>query len=121
MGIALAFVLINGLAAGPLFRLMTSDEAVVDACGHFVIWLVLMPLLGCPAFTWDGIFLGATASRPMRNSSLWSVLAFFAVWLAGYFFNLASFAAIHLLLAAYLAHLAARTIHLTLTARKVML
>ena len=119
MGIALAFVLINAMAAEPLFRLMTSDEAVVEACGHFVIWLVLMPIVGCPAFTWDGIFLGATASRPMRNSSLWSVLAFLAVWLAGYFFNLASFAAIHLLLAAYLAHLAARTIHLTLAARKM--
>ena len=128
MGIGMLFILINALVSVPLFRLMTSDAAVVDVSGNFIIWLVLVPLFGCPAFTWDGIYLGATATRAIRNSSLWSVAAFFAVWLGGIALTGLPFSstetlvpAIHLLLMAYLAHLAARTISLSITYRSAIM
>lgn len=130
MGIGLLFVLMNGVAAGPLFRLMTGDPQVAGLCHHFIIWLILMPLVGCPAFTWDGIYIGATATRAIRNSALWALLAFFAVWLGARWLggipaeaaaDASCIAAIHWLMLAYLAHLAARALSLTLTYRRAIL
>lgn len=134
MGIGMFFVLMNGVAAGPLFRLMTGDPQVAGLCHHFVIWLVLMPLVGCPAFTWDGIYLGATATRAVRDSAIWAAVAFFALWFAGRALlgiparidpDPASLdtaiRAIHLLMLAYLAHLLARTLSLTFTYRRAIL
>ena len=42
-----------------------------------------MPAVGCAAFTWDGIYIGAVASRQMRNSMLWATLGFFLTFAVG--------------------------------------
>ena len=82
-GLAAAFMLVYGLGGMPLFRLMTSDNSVVEAGRQFIPWLLLMPLIGYPAFIWDGIFIGATASKDLRNSTLLCAVGFFSVWFAG--------------------------------------
>ena len=83
MGIAVIFVFIYAFFGDSLLRLMTSDPAVVSAAHQFMPWLFLFPLVSCPAFTWDGIYTGATATKPMRNSNIGCVAAFFAVWFLG--------------------------------------
>ena len=117
MGIGLLFVGVYAVAGMPMLRSLTDDSLVVGACRQFLPWLLLMPPLGCAAFFWDGIFLGATASRGMRNAMGGAAAAFFAVWFIGRALlpdiqNLA--AGLHLLLGAYFAHLAFRAIYLTL-------
>jgi MATE family multidrug resistance protein len=105
--------------------MMTSDDVVVEASKAFLPWLVLMPVVGCAAFTWDGIFIGATGSKEMRNSMLWSVVAFAAVWIVGIaFLNISAptsygIAAMHILMGAYFAHLLARTIYLTIKSPRI--
>lgn len=125
MAIAVAFIFIYWGTGVPMLRMMTSDESVVDASRQFLPWLVLMPPLGCAAFTWDGIYVGATASRPMRDSMLCSMVLFFLCYLAGKRLILPRFegeslnsAAIHVLLGAYFAHLLLRTVWLSLQYRK---
>lgn len=138
MGIAVIFMGVYHFAGVPLLKMMTSDAVVVDAARDFLPWLVLMPVVGCAAFTWDGIYIGATGSREMRNSMLWSVVAFAAVWGVGILL-LNSFgtslsgagpdmtssstpygvAAMHILMGAYFAHLLARTIYLTIRSPRI--
>ena len=121
MAIAVIFMGIYHFAGVPMLRMMTSDQAVVAAAKDYLPWLLLMPPVGCAAFTWDGIYIGATASKGMRNSMLWAVAAFAAVWAAGITIlsmqNLATDvydkAAMHILMAAYFAHLLARTIYMS--------
>ena len=119
MGLAAAFVAIYHFGGVLLLKMMTSDDVVVEASKAFLPWLVLMPVVGCAAFTWDGIFIGATGSKEMRNSMLWSVVAFAAVWIVGIaFLNISAptsygIAAMHILMGAYFAHLLARTVYLT--------
>jgi len=125
MGLALMFMVIYQVAGVPMLKMMTSDHAVVEAAKDYLPWLLLMPIVGCAAFTWDGIYIGATASKDMRNSMLWAVVAFAAVWAAGIIvLNMQAHetavynkAAMHVLMAAYFAHLLARTIYLTLKAK----
>ena len=109
-------MLLYGLGGVPLFRLMTSDPEVVDFGRAFIPWLMVMPLIGTPAFVWDGIFIGATAGPELRNSTLLCALGFFAVWFAGiWLLHPSGAAALHLLMAAYFMHLAVRTVYLSLS------
>ena len=122
MSIAVIFMGIYHFAGVPLLKMMTSDMEVVEASKGFLPWLLLMPVMGCAAFTWDGIYIGATASKAIRNSMLWAVVGFLGVWFAGVLaFDPAPFAAMHLLMAAYFAHLMARTVYLSVKYRKTVL
>ena len=128
MSIVLGFMAAYWFGGVPMLRLMSSDAAVVEASRQFLPWLVLMPLTGCAAFTWDGIYLGATASKGIRDAMLWAAAAFFACWFAGVGILRAvsplphdapryQAVAIHVLMAAYFAHLLARTVVLTVRYR----
>ena len=129
MGIATVFILIYRFAGVPMLRVMTSDAAVIEAAKGYMPWLMLMPVVGCAAFTWDGIYIGATASRGMRDSTLWAVAAFVSVWGLGILLLNVSVPedstrygvlAMHILMAAYFAHLLARTIYLTVRSRRLV-
>jgi MATE family multidrug resistance protein len=130
MSIAVIFMGIYHFAGVPLVKIMTSDQAVVEMSEVFLPWLLLMPVVGCAAFTWDGIYIGATASKEMRNSMLWAVVAFVAVWGIGIMLldaapelKSASYGviAVHILMAAYFSHLLARTIYLSAKYRKTVI
>jgi MATE family multidrug resistance protein len=130
MGLAILFMGIYHWAGVPMLRMMTSDPIVIDASGDYLPWLLLMPPVGCAAFTWDGIFVGATASKGLRDSMLWAVVAFVVVWTSGIFLldwltakqtvapQRYDGLAMHVLMTAYFAHLLARTVYLTAKARK---
>lgn len=116
MGVGMFFVLVYLFGSDPVFRVLTSDAQVVHAARPFYFWLLLMPPIGCAAFTWDGVFVGATASRSLRNSLVWALLAFFGLWFFGYAVRGGSLLpeeALHFLLAAYFAHLLVRTLYLS--------
>ena len=63
---------------------------------------------------WDGIYIGATASIPIRNSMIWACVAFYLV----YFIFKGVEQSIQTLWYAYFAHLVARTIYLSASAKK---
>ena len=121
-GIGVLFIGLYAVVGLPAIRLLTSDASVVEAARRFLPWLLLMPPLGCAAFTWDGIFLGATASRGLMLSMAGAAVSFFVVWYTGkWLLRPEGEAAIHLLFAAYFAHLAFRTAWLSIRYRKEVL
>ena len=126
MSIALIFMLIYQFAGVPMLKMMTSDPSVVEASREYIPWLLLMPIIGCAAFTWDGIYIGATASKAIRNSMLWAVAAFAGVWSVGIFclgrldVERYGYIAMHILMAAYFAHLLAHTFYLSVRYRRVI-
>lgn len=121
MGVAVLWMGIYALAGEPLLRLFTDSEAVRDAARIYLPWLILMPPLGCAAFTWDGIYTGATSSADMRNAMIAAVLLFFAAWFALRRLVSGDEAAMQLLLAAYFVHLTVRTVWLSARYRKGVL
>lgn len=123
MGIAVLFIGIYAAVGGPLVGLFSDDAAVVDRCRRFLPWLIIMPPLGCAAFTWDGIYLGATESRSLFGAMGLALLGFFGCWYVGKLLMAGALqpgadACLHLLLGAYFAHLAARTVYLTAAYRR---
>lgn len=53
-----------------LIALMTTSPEVQAEASRYLIWVWLMPLASFGSFIFDGIFIGATMSRQMRNVML---------------------------------------------------
>jgi MATE family multidrug resistance protein len=71
---ALAFL----LAGGALVGLMTTAPEVRAEAMRYMPWMVAGPLLGIGSFMLDGVFIGATRTRDLRNAMAIS----FAIYLA---------------------------------------
>lgn len=80
IGIAALFSLVYGLGGGWLLGLFTDDQRVLRVADEYLGWMVAMPVVAAFSFIWDGIYLGATASAPMRNGMLISTAVFFLAW-----------------------------------------
>lgn len=78
-GAGFAGVLALAIAfAGPaLVDLMTTAPDVRTEARIYLPWVIAAPLLGVAAFQLDGIFIGATQVRDMRNMMLLSALVYF--------------------------------------------
>jgi MATE family multidrug resistance protein len=101
-GFAVAVTAIFALFGGSLIDIMTASEAVRHGARDYLWFVVLAPLLAVFAFGYDGIYIGATWARDMRNLMVLSLLIFLGAWLALRSFGNAG------LWGAFLVHYAAR-------------
>ena len=62
--------------------IMTASEAVRRGARDYLWFVVLAPLLAVFAFAYDGVFIGATWARDMRNLMVLSLVIFLTAWLA---------------------------------------
>ena len=79
--------------------------------------MILIPLITFAAFLWDGIYIGATAARAIRNTMLISAVGVFlpaSLILMRFFGN-------HGLWIAFLLFMVARGLSMTLMAKKAVL
>jgi MATE family multidrug resistance protein len=81
-GFALAVTAVFALLGPMLIDIMTASEDVRHSARDYLWFVVLAPMLGVFAFAYDGIFIGATWAREMRNLMVLSLLIFLAAWLA---------------------------------------
>jgi multidrug resistance protein, MATE family len=70
------------VAGGSLIDLMTTSHEVREAARQFLILAALAPAAGVLAYACDGIFIGATWARDMRNLMLVALAIYFATWWA---------------------------------------
>ena len=83
-GVALSalFTVIYAIGGAPFLRLMTDDVVVQNAAAPYFYWVLAIPFAGFAAFLYDGIFIGATATRMMFHSMLVATLSFFFLFFA---------------------------------------
>jgi MATE family multidrug resistance protein len=80
VGFALVVSVLFALFGPDLIDLMTTSDAVRRAARDFLLFVILAPAPGVFAFGFDGIYVGATWAREMRNLMLLSLAIFFAIW-----------------------------------------
>ena len=82
-GLAFTYSLIFYVFDVPLLHLFTNQENLITAAQDYTIWIVLFPILATAGYMWDGVFIGLTASKAMRNTMLWAfifyIILFYAV------------------------------------------
>ncbi|HKS60572.1 MAG TPA: MATE family efflux transporter [Xanthobacteraceae bacterium] len=77
-GVAATLALIVG---GPfLIDLMTASPDVRTAARAYLIYAALASVIGTFAFTYDGIYIGATWTRDMRNLMIVTIVLYFVAW-----------------------------------------
>ncbi|MGB1208152.1 MAG: MATE family efflux transporter, partial [Paracoccaceae bacterium] len=79
-GLVICLAMGLGFAAlGPwIITVMAKDLAVQALAKEYLIWMVLAPPLGCAAWMLDGVFIGATRGRDMRNMMALSFVIYWA-------------------------------------------
>ena len=101
-GFALAVAVVFALFGPRLIDVMTASADVRLLARDFLIFVIVSPLLAVFAFAFDGVYIGATWARDMRNLMLASLAVFLTAWFALRSFGNAG------LWGALLAHYAAR-------------
>lgn len=66
--IALIFTIVFWVGGDLILKLLTNDPVTIQVAAPYMFWVVLVPGITFAAFIWDGIYVGATASKAMRNS-----------------------------------------------------
>jgi MATE family multidrug resistance protein len=79
-GFSLAVSVVFLLFGPALIDLMTASAEVRRIARDYLPFVLFAPLLGVYAFAFDGVYIGATWARDMRNLMLLSLLIFFAAW-----------------------------------------
>ncbi|MDC0736733.1 MATE family efflux transporter [Cognatishimia sp. SS12] len=77
-GLSLAFA----LGGGWLITVMAKAPEVQATAMTYLPWMVVAPLLGCASWMLDGIFIGATHGRDMRNMMVLSAAIYVVAVLA---------------------------------------
>lgn len=76
VGGALLLGVVFALLGGAIIDLLTTAPEVREVARIYLPWLVLAPLIGVASWMLDGIFIGATLTREMRNAMVPSVAVY---------------------------------------------
>ena len=114
--IALPFTLLYALFPDWFIGLISDQPSIIPMAQPYHIFLAAIPLITFAAFLWDGVYIGATAARAIRNTMLISALAVFlpaSLILMPRYGN-------HGLWIAFLLFMVARGLSMTLMAKKAV-
>ncbi|MCB0805546.1 MAG: MATE family efflux transporter [Bacteroidales bacterium] len=75
--ISIPFTLVYLIGDEMLLKILTDNRDVIAEAKPYLFWIGIVPLVTFAAFIWDGIYIGATASAPMRNTLLISTFGVF--------------------------------------------
>lgn len=112
--LACLFTLLYGVGGQRFLGLLTDNEEVIHTAGHYFYWVLAIPLAGFGAFLWDGILIGATATRQM----LWAIIVAAAAFF-GIFYGFSGATDNHILWLAFLVYLLLRGIMMTFWGKKI--
>ena len=82
IGVTFVYMIIYALGGEFILSLYTNQEEIITATLPFMPYIIVLPLLSFMAYIWDGIFVGMTATKAMRNITIWSMTLFIGLFYA---------------------------------------
>jgi len=113
--LSLLFTFLYAIGGNRFLGLLTNDVDVITASETYFYWVLAIPLAGFAAFLWDGIFIGATATRYMLLSMLVASASFFVIY-----YSLHQQWGNHALWAAFIVYLSLRGLMQTCWSRRAL-
>jgi len=74
---SLGFALVFLVAGSSIIALLTDIPEVRETAGRYLPWIVASPVVSVWCFLYDGVYVGATRARAMRNIMIFSTLVIF--------------------------------------------
>ena len=115
VGLSTGFTLLYFFGGKSFLGLLTNEISVIREAENYFYWVLAIPLTGCAAFLWDGIFIGATATRQVFYSMLVASGSFFLVY-----YSLHEWMGNHALWLAFIVYLSLRGIMQAALSRKIL-
>lgn len=78
--LALIYAVAYGVFGQYLLHLFTSDSSTIEFAQDYMWWMVLLPIVSFASYMFDGIYIGLTATKTMRNTMAVSFVIFLAVY-----------------------------------------
>ena len=77
------------LANQYVINLMSDIEEIRDLSSQYVIWLIILPFIASFCYQFDGIFIGVSQTKELRNAMIFSVFCYLiiSIFLTKYFSN----------------------------------
>jgi len=113
--LSLVFTLVYGIGGKVFLGLITNEQSVITASSAYFYWVLAIPLAGFAAFLYDGIFIGATATRWMLYAMSIATTAFFLIY-----YGFRGAMGNHALWLAFITYLALRVIVQGFLGRKIL-
>jgi len=114
IGMVVLFTLMYLCFGNPFLGILTDDAHVLETAFKYQPWTLLFPICGMAAFIWDGVYIGATATKGMLASMALGMVVFFILY-----FTLVPFLANHGLWIAFISYLTTRGIVQTVLRKRV--
>ena len=73
--ISIIYFLINNF----VINLMSNIEEIRNLSSSYAVWLIIMPLISSFCFQFDGIFIGVSQTKELRNAMIFSVFSYLAI------------------------------------------
>lgn len=81
VGLSVPFTLLYGICPQAFVGLISDQPGIAQQAQPYFVFMALIPIITFAAFLWDGIYIGATASRAIRNTMIIaSLLVFLPAW-----------------------------------------
>jgi MATE family multidrug resistance protein len=77
-GLSVVYSIFYYFAGEEILELFTNQKELISKTLSFMPYIVAVPLLSFLAFIWDGIYIGMTATKAMRNTVLISLILYIA-------------------------------------------
>ena len=83
--ISIIYLLVNQY----VINLMSDIEEIRDLSSKYVIWLIILPFIASFCYQFDGIFIGVSQTKELRNAMIFSVFCYLiiSIFLTKYFSN----------------------------------
>ena len=115
VGLSVPFTLLYWAFPEAFIGLISDQPGIAEQARPYYIYMILIPVITFAAFLWDGIYIGATAAREIRNTMIIaSILVFLPAW-----FILMPLYGNHGLWIAFLLFMVARGLSMTLMAKRI--
>ncbi|MDR1792928.1 MAG: MATE family efflux transporter [Bacteroidales bacterium] len=79
-GLSICFSILYAFCGKNMLFLFTDKTDLITAAQDYYYWVLLVPLTGFTAFLWDGVYLGATASKTLLLTMLIATIIFFGTY-----------------------------------------
>ena len=78
---ALGFTVVYAIAGRWIISILTDLPDVRDSANQYLPWMIASPLVSVWCFLYDGVYVGATRAKDMRNIAVFSTLfVFLPAW-----------------------------------------
>ena len=79
--ISIPFTILYAIFPSTFVRIISDNPNILTEVKPYYIYMIVIPLITFAAFIWDGIYIGATASKAIRNTMIIAtIFVFLPAW-----------------------------------------